>query len=349
MRRFAALAALLVGVATLEAQVDWRPELDETRDRQLRFEGLAATPATPVRISRCDDVDCAAAEPLAIVTAGSHVVPMPTDSPRLFFRVERGGDRRVIGARRLLLEGAVNFRDLGGLKAADGRTVRWGRLFRSDVLTRLTDADYARLNGLGITLVCDLRGRDERRDAPTVWANGSPTFILAPLTEDAQGRSTTSVVGALASGSMTLAQGQQAFEDFYARIAIDSAAKIGVVMRTIAAAETPALFHCTGGRDRTGLIAALTLEMLGVPREAILADYVASNRYLAERGPLAPMAGLPPERAKLLADVLELQPRYLNAVFARIEATHGNVATYRRQALGLDDDDVAALRARLLH
>lgn len=326
----------------------WRPTLDETRQGTLRFEALGGSPAQPVRIARCGDERCTTADAAAVVTEATHVMPLPPGPKRPFFAVERGAARRVVAARRIALEGAVNFRDLGGLTTSSGRTVQWGRLYRSDVLSKLTPADYDRLNGLGIDLVCDLRGRDERQTDPTVWVNGSPTMLVAPLTEDAQGRSGNSVLGPIAAGTMTVEQGQQLFEEFYARIAIDSAAKVGHVMRAIASSERPLLFHCTGGRDRTGLIAALTLELLGVPRDAIITDYVTSNRFLAERGPLTPVAGLSAERARTMAQVLELQPRYLKAAFARIEREHGSMTAYRREALGLSDADVARMQARLL-
>lgn len=350
MRLAPALLLLLISITARPAaqSAPWRPTLDETRTGTLRFEALGATPAAPVRVARCRDARCSAADPVASVTEATFVLPAPAGPERPFFALERGAERKVLSARRLALEGAVNFRDLGGLTTASGRTVRWGRVFRSDVLSKLTPADYARLNGLGIDLVCDLRGRDERQADPTVWANGSPTMLVAALTEDALGKSGDSVLTPLATGTMTVAQGQRLFEDFYARIAIDSAAKVGHVMRAIATSERPLLFHCTGGRDRTGLIAALTLDLLGVPREAIIDDYVSSNRFLAERGPLTPMAGLTPERAQVMAQVLELQPRYLQAAFRRIEREHGSMAAYRRHALGLSDADVARMHAALL-
>lgn len=349
-RILALTLALVLGTSAANTQsaLPWHPTLDETRDGFLRFEALGGSPSTPVRIGRCRNDACAASDPIAPVTTETHQVPRPADGSRPLFVVERGADRRVIAARRLALEGAFNFRDLGGLRAADGRAVRWGRVFRSDVLSRLTPADYTRLNALGIDLVCDLRGRDERQTAPTVWLNGSPSVLVASLTEDAQGRTGNSVLGPLATGDMSLAQGQQLFEDFYARIAIDSAAKVGHVMRAIASSERPLLVHCTGGRDRTGLIAGLTLEFLGVPRDAIIADYVVSNRFLAEQGPLAPMTGLPPARAALMAQVLELQPRYLQAAFRRIETVHGSLTAYRRDVLGLSDADLERMKARLL-
>ena len=104
----------------------------------------------------------------ATVTQDAYAAPAPQGLPRPYFLVERqvegqATEERVIGARRLALEGAYNFRDLGGIKTVDGKWIRWGQIFRSDGLSKLTPADYSRLNAIGISLVCDLRTRDERK------------------------------------------------------------------------------------------------------------------------------------------------------------------------------------------
>jgi protein-tyrosine phosphatase len=148
-----------------------------------------------------------------------------------------------------------------------------------------------------------------------------------------------------------LEQGRQAFEQFYTSIALDSAAKFGTVLRNIASSSGPALFHCQGGRDRTGITAAMLLEILGVPRQTILEDYVLSTVYLNER-PTAPAAAPASEaeaRAeKLYSEVIQLQPRYIAAVFQEIAAKHGSFDRYRRSALQLTDADVLRLKSRLL-
>jgi protein-tyrosine phosphatase len=82
--------------------------------------------------------------------------------------------------RHIALTGAPNFRDIGGYRTADGRTVRWGQVYRSGQLSALTDIDYERLVQLGISVICDLRDDDERRDAPTHW-KGAQTLAISSL------------------------------------------------------------------------------------------------------------------------------------------------------------------------
>lgn len=342
-----ALAAVVSHAAAAEA---WRPACDETRDGRYTFERLGGSDGRPAVISVCPDVHCASKTAFASVTADTYSAPTPSGPARPYFLVEREGEKRIIGARRLALQGAYNFRDLGGIQTSDGKTIRWGQVFRGDTLTRLTPADYVRLNAIGIGLVCDLRTREERKTDPTEWQGGSPLFVLAPVSENDKGDSrNNTLMDALRSGKMSEEDGKNVFEQFYIRMVFDSASKFGVVLRAIETSDRPSMFHCTGGRDRTGITAAMLLHMLGVPRETILADFVLSTRYLNERAAPAPAPANEAEarQARLFAEVIRLQPRYIEAVFKAIDERYGSFDAYRRDALHFTDADVSALKARL--
>ncbi len=339
--------SLLLFVLVLQAAgAAWTPACDETRDGRYTFDHLAGTSARPVNISMCPDVKCSTRTALATVTQDTYSTPMPKGLARPYFLVETKTEKRIIGARRLALQGAYNFRDLGGLPTQEGKTVRWGQVYRSDTLTHLTAPDYARLNALGIGLVCDLRTREERKTDPTEWQEGSPVFVLAPVSEDAKGSSQNSTLqDALGSGKMSVEDGKKVFEQFYIKMIFDSASKFGVVLRSIETSDRPSMFHCTGGRDRTGLTAALLLNMLGVPRQTILSDFVLSSRYLDEN---KTQTNAMPQPGSVYAEVITLQPRYIEAVFNAIDGRYGSFDRYRREALHLTDADVAGLKSRLL-
>ena len=347
----AAVLLALAAIALHGATETWSPACDETRDGRYTFEQLGGSTARPVRISLCPDVHCAGNTPFATVTQDTYSASTPAGLARPYFLVERQGERRVIGARRLALQGAYNFRDLGGIRTLDGKTIRWGQVFRSDTLTRLTSADYIRLNAIGVGLVCDLRTREERKTDPTEWQQGSPVFVLAPVSENDRGASQNSTLtDALRSGKMSAEDGKKMFEQFYIRMVFDSAPKFGAVLRAIGTSDRPSMFHCTGGRDRTGITAAMLLHILGVPRERILSDFVLSTRYLNERGAVttAPPNEAEAQQARLYAEVILLQPRYIEAVFKAIDERYGSFDRYRREALHLADADVVTLKARLL-
>jgi len=340
-------AALLVASIACHAAAtgSWAPACDETRKGQYTFEKLGGSAQRPVRIYLCPEIKCASKSEFAAVPQDSYSAPMPAGLARPYFLVERHTEsgrteNRVIGARRLALEGAYNFRDLGGMRTTNGKTVQWGQVFRSDTLTHLTSADYTRVNAMGISLVCDLRTRQERKTDPTEWQDGSPLFVLAPVSENDKGASQNgSLMDALRSGKTTVEEGRTLFEQFYNRMVFDSAPKFGAVLRAIETSDRPSLFHCTGGRDRTGITAALLLHILGIPKETIISDYVLSTRYLNEHLT---------EQARLFTEVTELQPRYIEAVFKAIDQRYGSFDRYRREALHFTDADVAAVKIRLL-
>lgn len=160
------------------------------------------------------------------------------------------------------LEGAFNFRDLGGLATRDGRRIRPGLLFRSDTLQALTAADVAILrNDLGLGLIVDLRLADEvageGRGPIAAWPD--VRHLNAPM-------AMASIEGVAADAVMPLLYRSCLASDSMVR-AIEAVARH---------AGTPTLFHCAAGKDRTGLVAAMLLSLAGVDDEAIIADYLQS-------------------------------------------------------------------------
>jgi protein-tyrosine phosphatase len=337
--------------ATAIGAESWHPACDETRTGQYTFEALTGSAERPVHIYLCPDVHCASKTDFATVSGDTYSAPTPKGLARPYFLVEHEGVQRIIAARRLALQGAYNFRDLGGLDTSDGKTVRWGQVFRSDTLTRLTSADYQRLNAIGISLVCDLRTREERKADPTEWQDGSPVFVLAPVSENDKGVSQNgNLMDGLRNGKMSVEDGKTLFERFYIRMVFDSAPKFGAVLRAIETTDRPSMFHCTGGRDRTGITAALLLHILGVPKDNIVSDFVLSTKYLNEHvtTPPTPASEADAQQARLYAEVIRLQPRYIEAVFNAIDERYGSFDRYRREALHVTDTDVVALKTRLL-
>src|SRR5262249_47416616 len=165
------------------------------------------------------------------------VIATPADGARIYFHVVPDhGARRVTAVRRLPLEGAKNFRDLGGYQTTDGRYVRWGRVFRSGALANLTANDYARLSGLGIQVVCDFRSDREREAAPTVWQGSeAPQFLtLAMLPR----------IDALPKTGTALDR----FAAIYRSYALDAADGYAGAFATLGRAGAPVLVHCSAGK-----------------------------------------------------------------------------------------------------
>ena len=238
--------------------------------------------------------------------------------------------------RRILLEGCANFRDLGGYPTADGRTVKWRRLFRADAPNTLTEADVQSVTGdLGISAVIDLRNSDEvltdGRGLLALSGIGYHHFPfierrgLPPPTdgEDSERRLTEIYQWMLHNSGTLMAQ---AFTTLSHEI------------------NHPAVFHCSAGKDRTGVLAATILAVLGVRREDVIADYLMTNDVIDDI--LARIKKMPgfenSTRAGQMVQKVAIE-KFLDAA----ETEYGGAEAYLRRQ-GVQQSTIDSFRASLL-
>jgi protein-tyrosine phosphatase len=239
--------------------------------------------------------------------------------------------------RVITLDGCLNFRDLGGYPTAEGRKIRWRRVYRSDALQHLSAADVVRLRDeLALTSVIDLRSSAElEAEGRGVLAAESIGFQHVPLFDGKVARAEAW------SGIDTLA-------DRYFLLAEYARAPIARVLTLLADAPGPAVYHCAAGKDRTGVVSAVLLGLLGVRDEVIVADYAASaenldaivERLLSTEGYQTLLAALPP-------DTLHAEAETMVAFLASIRARYGSMREYA-QAAGMDAATLDRLADRLL-
>jgi protein-tyrosine phosphatase len=248
--------------------------------------------------------------------------------------------------RVLPLQGGQNFRDLGGYRTADGRTVKWGMLYRSGSMHDLTPADFTALAARGIRTVCDFRDNKERASAPVAWPDAHVPAVLADdydLDLDLRAFAQPGLDGPKARAIMAA---------FYTKLPFQFAGAYRRMFAELAAGHAPLAFNCSAGKDRTGVAAALLLSVLGVPYETVAEDYLLSNRTFDPTRAVAtdPRAAafyrqLPPDALKALMGV---DRSYLDAAFAAIRARPGGIEGYYRDQLGLDAAAIRKLRAAYL-
>src|ERR1700730_16288120 len=196
--------------------------------------------------SRPDRID--SAMPLTILRKVPADIHVPDRSGRIYFHLRSpSGAIRVVAVRRLPLEGAKNFRDLGGYRSSNGRYVRGGLVYRSGYLADLTKSDYAYLNSLGIRLVCDVRAEGERQRSPTQWTGSPPEFLSVPIGPNRDGTLTADDLKRRLAALNSPGNGAIAGYDF----AIKNAQQFGKILERIAGGDVPAVEHCTSGKDRT--------------------------------------------------------------------------------------------------
>lgn len=253
----------------------------------------------------------------------------------------------------LRLKGARNFRDFGGQVTRDGRRVKRHRLFRSEALNQLTYEDYSLLGELGIGLVCDLRSDLERSHKPTSWPlHVLPKTLVMDVDVDLRVESCalSDALRADPSERGALAMMLQA----YRFIPVALTRHLSNLFTALAAEEqAPLIVHCSAGKDRTGVLSALLLLLLGVPRQQVLADYLQTNQQidsvklesdLARQLELVTGRTPSPEMVKVIAGVREI---YLETAIDSIESRHGTVEAYF-SAAGVAREQIQAFRHGLI-
>lgn len=239
--------------------------------------------------------------------------------------------------RRLALQGAVNFRDLGGYDVGQGRRTRWGKVWRSDSLAELTEADFAVLEPLGLEVLIDFRLPVERARKPNRLPPGTgiETVEIGFMPEGA-----FDMLDEVFRGALDAAGIEREVLRFYRMYPVAHDHEYAQMFERLERAEgRPVLIHCTSGKDRTGYGAALILLALGASREVVLEDYALTNQYRRDLAFLF-SDSTPREVVEMLTAA---QPKYLQAAFEVIDATYGSVGAYLERALGLTE----ARRARL--
>lgn len=253
--------------------------------------------------------------------------------------------------RHLPIEGAPNFRDLGGYRTGDGHRVKWGLLYRTDALSELTDNDQRYLERLDIQRIVDFRVPDEAAQAPDRLPQSlAPRYMPMPVMFN--GQNYNNFVKQLMNGDtkdlhldkllvdanrLFVEQGTPLFRDWLHGLMQTGGAQV---------------FHCTAGKDRTGFAAAIFLLSLGVPEQTVMQDYLASNQYLREKNERSiwKMRIFSLFRADTdgVQQLMGVDPAYLQSAFDAMKKNYGSIDNYLREGLGVDDEFRTRLRARYL-
>ena len=271
-----------------------------------------------------------------------------------------------------VLIASANLRDLGGLATIDGQRVRAGRLFRSGHLSELDRAEAAILGGLGLRTIIDLRRPSEVADFPTPDLDGVDRLWMSVSPEDSEfavaanllfGEQPESVNTAEDSGFAVAAnllfgnQPEQVdiatmLEGYFRNTVTNRLDGYRPVFEAATDPDRqPLLFHCMGGKDRTGFVAGVLLRLLGVGQEEVMADYLLTNEILGDRMArradqarqrIAQRSGVEPDQVderhlEGVRAMLYTQPSFLQASFDAVTDKFGTWETFRRDGLGIDD------------
>jgi protein-tyrosine phosphatase len=235
--------------------------------------------------------------------------------------------------RRLNWDGLVNVRDLGGYVTREGKVTRWKTLVRADNLNFLSEEGRAALRAYGVQTIVDLRYPKEADVYPSPFA-GEPHFHHLPLLDEAR----------RADEDMAFAVSRL---DWHKLVFDERAENVAAVMHAIAQSpEAGVLFHCHAGKDRTGIVAALLLDLAGVDHDTIAEDYALSNEYLKPRHDEW-LANVPDDKREWALGLMACPPDVMKAALDHLQARYGGTAGYLK-SIGLSDAEVASLRRRVV-
>jgi protein-tyrosine phosphatase len=261
--------------------------------------------------------------------------------------------------RHVALDGQPNFRDLGGYETTDGRTVRWGEVYRSGELPRLSDEDVAKLDELDIrTVVSFLTEKEIDARGPDRLPAGT---VEVPLPMEAGNMGELAAVASEARRTGDFSKVPPDLNpEIHRRLIVEAREHYSALLREIAdPASRPLVFHCSHGIHRTGTASAILLSALGVPWETVREDYLLSNTYRQEeidhrlgqlRDLYAETNGIPPEDVDTtnMDAFYILQGAYIDAALEQAVEDYGSMEAFIREGLGISDVELARLREQLL-
>jgi protein tyrosine/serine phosphatase len=257
--------------------------------------------------------------------------------------------------RVLNLEGIHNFRDYGGYSVAGGGKLRTGILWRSGQHVDATPGDLDTIAALNLTTVIDLRGNQERADHPCARPLGFAATVLFADGETVGGHGNAAHVEA-GRNVVTAADAHHRMVELYKTMAFRPLL-CGIYrdyMHSLAYRDGPNLLHCLAGKDRTGIAAAVTHNLMGVHDDDIMADYLLTNSAgNIERRIAAGARSLRGNFGGSMQDdavrtIMSVHQDFLNSAWESIKAQHGSIRAYARDLLGVDDAMLAAMRDRLI-
>ncbi|MEM6964197.1 MAG: tyrosine-protein phosphatase [Bacteroidota bacterium] len=285
------------------------------------------------------------------ISQGTLTIKNFSFSNRYFFGFQdRQGNRFVASERLIPMEKGQNFRDLGGIPTKDGRVVQWGKLYRSGKLNQLTDRDLAYFNTLAINTVVDFRDDIEVvEDKSRLPKDRAVNQVRTPI-GDRSGNMQAQLKKQIRKADQKTFDSEGFVVDVMRQFIDTFAFQYQPFLDLIVEEEknAPLLYHCSAGKDRTGLGTALVLAMLGVEKEVILGDFMMSNYYRNKKinSTLRKTAWI--ARQRVTQPLVEVKDSYLKAAFDAIEAKYGSMENFFKEEYGYDKAKLERVREQYL-
>lgn len=276
--------------------------------------------------------------------AEEYVVRFTKKQSRLFVALHSDdADTIKLSNRRIYFKKTPNFRDMGGIKTQQGKTLVWGKIFRSGHLNGLSKGEIKKVQDLGIGSIVDLRTSEETKKKPDRYPDSTRYFNYNAFEQEQDQLVQTRK--AVFKGTLSSEESIELLKAFYQYYPTENTEIISQIIKTLLNQNHAVLFHCSVGKDRTGMIGALILSILSVDRETIYQEYLLSNNYRQESiekqlrwinlGHLI----YPALNQEVVENFSWINTRYLQAAFDQIDLKYGSMDHYIKQALHISDSE----------
>lgn len=271
--------------------------------------------------------------------SGKGAFELDTDvKKRALFQFNTDEGQALVAEVRLPITGGYNFRDLGGIKNKDGRFVKWGQLFRTDEMSKLTEDDVEYIASTGLTTVIDFRSEGEIKGGVTSMIPPSPDILPATVKNaynlpiNAGNIFSDEIMNRIRAGATSEELAQVMMNSYTEMVTLDD--YITQLRQFFAYLQDqnnlPLSFHCSGGKDRVGVATMLVLSALHVDKEIIVKDYMLSKQYVA--GKYEKYLAMIPA----IAPLVTIEEEYLEAAFKKIDEEYGSVENFLTGTLNVD-------------
>lgn len=257
---------------------------------------------------------------------GEGIFPIDVDNNQHYvFLIVQDNKKILLSEKHLPMIGGYNFRDLGGLRNTEGRFIKWGKLFRSDDLSNLTDLDLGYLSSIPLRTIVDFRSQQEIEKAPS------------RIPDSVQNRYHLSIIpGDIYLFEEMMKQPEEKMIENMKMLYRDLVSDDKCVSNykrffsEVQANNGPLMYHCSAGKDRTGVATALILSALGIDEKTITEDYLSSNFYLDNKYHQYKVT------YPQITPLIEVREEYLKAAIDKIIEDHGSVNTFLKNILDVD-------------
>ena len=269
------------------------------------------------------------------------------EQQRLFIKLRHWENEIIIGERLLDMQGTVNFRDVGGFRVNETHQVAWGKIFRSGHLNKLNKKEHDYFSSLNIENIIDFRGKTMvKRFRDRVPNPKSINWIGLPI--ESKGLEMRKLGQRILNDDLEFFDAAKILTKSYRGFIKYSHTEVKAVFQAILKSKNATLIHCTAGKDRTGFFIALILLTLGVSKETIIADFMASNSFRKKENDrvlnhVKKFTNITP-----LLPLINVQLSYLETSFQALESRFGTAENYLIKAIGITEEEIKLLKEKYL-